>query len=151
MSTHTELKRVVDGKAYNTATAALIHEKELSPNDTYGPGYEHCLQLYRTRLGKFFLVERNEPYWNAVSGESDLRDHLFPMNQDQATKWMEEHCNDKIESYIDVPEAGDPSTTLTLRMDKTLKILLNAAAIKEGISMNVWCVRVLAQAVAQDE
>lgn len=150
ISARAPLKRVIDGKSYNTATSTLIHHVELSTHETYGPGFEHCLQLYRTRFGKFFLVERNESYLNAASGESDLRDNLFPLDQDQALKWMEKHCNEKVEKYIDVPEAGDPSTTLTLRMDRALKNLLNAAALKEGVSMNVWCVRILEEAVAEE-
>ncbi len=145
------LKRVIDGKAYNTETATLIHEEDLpdvdANFDTFGPDSEHCVQLYRTRFGKFFLVERNEAFMNLATEEVDFRDSIYPLEQEDAMKWMEKYCNDKIERYLDVEEAGDSSTTLTLRMEKITKVLLGGAAAKEGVSMNAWCVRALQEAV----
>jgi predicted HicB family RNase H-like nuclease len=73
------------------------------------------------------------------------------LETDHAIKWMEKHCNTKITDYVQVPEAGEPSTTLTLRLDTVLKICLNAAAVQEGISMNLWCVRALEAAMKQHE
>lgn len=142
------LKRVLDGKSYNTETATLIHEHveddELVENGPHGPNpYPPYQQLYRTRFGKFFLVLRNESVWNHALEESDLQDRIVPVEIERAVKWMELHCNEKIDQFVDVPEAGDPSTTLTLRMDKALKISLNTASITDGISMNAWCVRAL--------
>jgi hypothetical protein len=142
------LKRVIDGKSYNTDTATLLHEHveedELQENGPHGPNpYPFYQQLYRTRYGKFFLALRNESFLNHATGENDLLDRIVPVEIDRAVKWMELYCNEKIEQFVDVPEAGDPSTTLTLRMDKALKSSLNTASIAEGISMNVWCVRAL--------
>ena len=146
MSTNSPIKRVIDGKSYNSTTATLIHEEDLSTRDD--DPHPHCLQLYRTRFGQFFMVERNEEFMNLAIDEVDLRDSICPMSQDVALKWMEKYCNANIEQFMEVPEAGDPSTTLTLRMDKTVKILLNAMAIQAGESMNVWCVRILTKAVS---
>ncbi len=152
-STWPSMKRVIDGKAYNTDTAQLVHEyveDEDSPNPRhpYGMGqYPYAEQMFRTRLGKFFLVIRHEPYLNPANEDVDLRDRIVPLKQDDAIKWMEKHCNEKITDFVEVPEAGDPSSTLTLRLDKVLKILLGAAAVKDGVSLNHWCVRVLEAAV----
>lgn len=148
------LKQVIDGKAYNTATATLIYEY-LESDDTvsghrhpYGmEEYPYAEQMFRTRFGKFFLVIRNESSMNPAHNEIELKDRIIPLESDKAIKWMEKHCNDKIDQYVEVPEAGEPSTTLTLRLDKILKIGLNAAAIQEGVSMNVWCVRALDAAI----
>ena len=148
------MKRVIDGKAYNTDTAQLIHEYSEDEDDTPHPRhpfgmaqYPYAVQMFRTRLGKFFLVIRNEPYKNPANDDVDLRDRIVPLERDDAIKWMEKHCNEKITDFVEVPEAGDPSTTLTLRLDKVLKILLGAAAVKDGVSLNQWCVRVLEAAV----
>lgn len=149
MSTHSPIKRVIEGKSYNTATATLVHEEELPSNDVYGPEFDPCLQLYRTRFGKFFLVNRNESYWNHAINEGDMRDTITPLDYGQAIKWMEKFCNNKIEEFMEVAEAGDPSTTLTLRMDKGLKFQLNAIAVKNNVSMNVWCVQALANTVSR--
>jgi len=110
-----------------------------------------ALAVATARLEELRVLKTElEKLRSALSEGIDLRDNFFPLDQDQAVNWMEKYCNEKIEKYLEVPEAGDPSTTLTLRMDKALKILLNAASIKEGVSMNVWCVRVLEQAVAEE-
>ena len=151
------IKRVIDGKAYNTETAQLIHEYLEGEDDTPNPRHPfgmaqhpYAEQLYRTRLGKFFLVLRHEPYRNPAiqdGGDLDLRDRIVPLEPEHAMKWMEKHCNEKITDFVELPEAGEPSTTLTLRLDKVLKILLGAAAVKDGVSLNSWCVRVLESAV----
>jgi hypothetical protein len=148
------MKQVIEGKAYNTATSKLIHEHSVDYDENqhnFGPEYPYTEQLFRTRFGKFFLVVHNEAYNNPAIDDIDLRNRIVPLETDHAVKWMEKHCNDKITDYVDVPEAGEPSTTLTLRLDKVLKISLNAAAIQEGVSMNQWCVRALEAAVAQHE
>ena len=146
MSTNSPIKRVIDGKSYNSTTATLIHDEDLS-TESDDPTWPHCLQLYRTRFGQFFMVERNELFMNLAIDEVDRRDSICPMSQDAALKWMEKYCNEKIEQFMEVPEAGDPSTTLTLRMDKTIKLLLNTMASQAGESMNACCVRILTKAV----
>ena len=147
------VKRVIAGKAYNTETSSLLHEHleddEASPHRHPFGMEEHpyAEQMYRNRLGKFFLVVRNESYMNPTIDNVDLQDHVYPLDVERATKWMEDHCNSKLFELLDVPEAGDPSSTLTLRIDKILKIRLNTAAIQENISMNAWCARALEYAI----
>jgi hypothetical protein len=139
--THKNFKKIIDGKVYNTATSALIHTADLAVQNTiFDPDENpHCQQLYRTRLGKFFVVERNESYFNLANNELDLRDNIFPMTSVDAIKWMEDKCNEKIEQFVEVDEAGDPDTTLTLRISKGHKIVLNAIAMKKGVSLNGLC------------
>lgn len=145
------MKRVIDGNAYNTETASLVHEYvedyDAHPRHQFGPEYPYVQQMFRTRYGKFFKVLRNEVYLNPATEEIDLRSRIEPLEAEQAMKWMEQHCNDKIETYFEVPEAADSSTTLTLRISKLLKIRVNAAAVSEGISMSIWCERALEDAL----
>ena len=108
-------KQVINGKAYNTQTATLIHEHidndDAHPRHPFGMAqFPYAEQLFRTRFGKFFLVLRNESYWNPAIDDSDLQDRIVPLKPEQAIKWIEEYCNEKISDYIDVPEAGEPST-----------------------------------------
>lgn len=65
------------------------------------------------------------------------------MTSEDAIKWMEERCNEKIEKFVDVGEAGDPDTTLTLKISKGHKIVLTAIAMKQGLSLNGLCVLAL--------
>ena len=141
---HKDVKKIIDGKAYNTATAALIHTEYLPVHDSFSRDqYPHCQQIYRTRLGKFFLVERNELYANLANDELDLRDNIYPMTSGEAIKWMEERCNEKIDQFVEVDEAGDPDTTLTLRVSKVYKMVLNVIAMKKGLTLNGLCVLAL--------
>jgi len=151
----TPIKQVINGRAYNTETSRFIHE--YLDNDTSKPRHSfgmeqfpYAEQMFRTRFGKFFLILRNEPHWNPAIDELDLQDRVIPVDPEQAIKWMEKYCNEKIADYVDVPEAGEPSTTLTLRLDKVLKIFLNAAAVHDGVSMNLWCVRALEAALKEN-
>lgn len=134
-------KEVIDGKAYNTATSTLIHE--IVEWGVQPLGHTEAKQLYKNRLGKWFFVVRNEQYRNPVNDNLDLRTRVVPLNQEDAAKWMEKYCPDKLLELLDVPEAGDPSATLSLRMSKELKIKLSALAIQEGISLNAWCLAAL--------
>lgn len=50
------MKRVMDGKAYDTATAEVVCELECSVE--YGSFGWHDTALYRTQRGRFFLAGR---------------------------------------------------------------------------------------------
>lgn len=135
------MKKVIEGKVYSTESSTLIREEDFREQDD--DPHPFVQQMYRTRLGKFFLVHRNEKFFNGNIDDVDLQDRIIPLTQEQAVNWMEKYCNNKITDYVDVPEAGEPSTTLTLRLDKGLKLKLGIAAVGAGVSMNSWCVRVL--------
>ena len=55
------------------ATAALIHEQYKEDEEEENP-HPYAEQMYRARLGKFFLVLRNESYINPAIADGDLRD-----------------------------------------------------------------------------
>lgn len=138
-------KEVIDGRAYNTATSLLVHEiveREVQPF-----GHAAATQLYKNRLGKWFFVMRNEVFPNPANDDADLRNRVVPLEQEDAVKWMEQNCPDKLLELLDVPEAADPSATISLRMPKELKIKLSALAIQEGISLNAWCLAALTRSL----
>lgn len=135
------MKTVIDGKVYSTIGSMLVHElvKEQVPPF----GHTEATQLYKNRLGRWFLVLRNEVYSNDSNGDLDLRDRVIPLEQEDAITWMEHHCSNKLLELMEVPEAGDPGATVSLRMPKELKIKLTTIAIQEGISLNAWCIEAL--------
>lgn len=143
------MKKVIEGKVYSTESSTLIHEENFSEQEDHP--HPFVQQMYRTRLGKFFLVHRNEEFFNGNIDDVDRQDRIIPLTQEQAVNWMEKHCNEKITNYVQLPEAGDPSTTLTLRLGKFLKLQLSAASVGAGVSMNSWCVRVLEAALNKQE
>ena len=77
------IKQVIDGKAYNTETANFIHEYIRDDDNDWpeDPRYPYSEQMFRTRFGKFFLVVRNESFFNPANDEADMRDRVIPLNR----------------------------------------------------------------------
>ena len=85
------MKRVVDGKVYDTDTAKLVYE--------YSRGFSGVARfiyegLYKTKLGRFFIEYSGGPYsvygeceGSTVSGSSGIR----VVDADEAMKWCERH------------------------------------------------------------
>ena len=135
------IKKVIDGKVYSTTGAMLIHE--LLEDGVRPFGQTQAIQLYKNRLGKWYFVARNELFHNLKNGDLDLRDRVEPCEQEDAIKWMEQHCPEKLLELLEVPEASDPSSTISLRMPKEMKIKMTTLAIQEGLSLNAWCIETL--------
>ncbi|KLK91004.1 hypothetical protein AA309_22780 [Microvirga vignae] len=135
------IKKVINGKSFNTATSEMIHEECFAERDD--DPYPYCEALYKTRYGAYFIVKYNEEYYNPHNEEIDLRDAIEPLPKEKAMAWLEKYNNKKIYDYFDVEEAGDEDTTLTLRMSKSLKKRLSEAAIDADQSLNAWCVKTL--------
>jgi predicted HicB family RNase H-like nuclease len=135
------IKKVIDGKVYSTIGAMLIHE--LLKEDVQPFGQTEATQLYKNRLGKWFFVVRNELFHNLINDETDLRDRVQPCKQEDAFKWMEQHCPQRILELLEVPEASDPSATISLRVPREMKIKMTTLAIEEGLSLNGWCIETL--------
>ena len=98
------MKKVIEGKVYSTESSTLIHEENFSEQEDHP--HPFVQQMYRTRLGKFFLVYRNEEFFNGNIDDVDRQDRIIPLTQEQAVNWMEKHCNEKITNYVQLPEAG---------------------------------------------
>lgn len=99
------MKKIINGKMYNTETAKLIGE--------WGNGYNridfHWTEedLYKKKNGEYFLhgaggamSKYQEPCGNGWSGS----DKIIKMTPDEARKWAEEHLT--ADQYIE--EFGEP-------------------------------------------
>ena len=86
------MKKIVEGKRYDTETATLIGE--------YGSGshgdFERIHEgLYRTKTGNYFVAGSGGPKTrysvqveqNCWSGSSDI----YPLKQDEALEWAQAH------------------------------------------------------------
>lgn len=72
------MKKVIDGKLYNTKTADLICERD---NGYYWRDFNYCSEcLYRTKKGSWFIY-----------GDGNGRDSIEPITKDEAFQWMQEH------------------------------------------------------------
>lgn len=85
------MKRVIEGKLYNTETAELIHEWS---NNMGSRDFKHCEEsLYRTTKGAWFLVGEGGPmskYAEPVSGGMIGGSALTPLSDREAQRWLED-------------------------------------------------------------
>lgn len=136
------LKRIIDGKTYNTETATQLASWSSANNpDTAHQQYEHGGILFQTRFGAYFVVQYDEGQdpWD------DNYEKLIPLEPEQAQRWAEKHCSaDDVEALFgEMPEAGEAEAKLTLRMPDALRKRLVVLAEGQKQSLNAWIVRCL--------
>jgi len=90
------MKKVIDGKLYNTETATLLHEWN---NGVRGNDFRGCEEsLYITKKGTFFLAGSGGPmskYAQALDQNSwGGSEGLEPLSTKEALDWAETHDMD---------------------------------------------------------
>lgn len=99
------MKKVINGKMYNTETAEKIDGWS---NGYYGNDFRNCTErLYRKRTGEFFLHGWGGPmskYAESLGNMTSGGEKITPFTEDEAKEWMEEHSD--VDTYIDV--FGEP-------------------------------------------
>ncbi len=87
------MKRVIDGKIYNTETAELLHEWS---NGKFTSDFGHCEEsLYKTKKGAYFIAGEGGAMTgyarscgsNSTYGGSGIR----VLSEAEAMTWLEEH------------------------------------------------------------
>jgi HicB family len=139
-------KRIIEGKTYNTETAARLAGWDITEEEypiTHG---EH---LYQNRFGAFFL------YTYADNGPDGPEEGLTPYNPEQAQAWLQKHRSydvELIESLFGkLPEAGTSESKFTLRLPDSLRDRLAVRAKKNGQSLNAWIIKCLERCAPPDE
>jgi hypothetical protein len=94
----TIMKKVIDGKVYNTETAECLHNWD---NGHYGNDFRSCEEsLYKTKKGAYFLHGEGGPMSkyaqncgnNSVCGGQGIE----PISEKVAMEWLEEHNGDDV-------------------------------------------------------
>jgi hypothetical protein len=150
----TNLKKIINGKSYNTATATTIGTW-FTPTNIRNSGYfEGVESLYQKKSGEFFLVVESRG-GGAPGGHIANSDHypgyvLVPVTISQATRWAE--LRDMTDDAgvaealgIDDDEEDDVPDAVNLRLSPSLMKRVTALAQKEGKSRQEWIVRCLEQ------
>lgn len=131
------MKKIIEGKTYNTETATRIAEELFSNPHDAGMIFN---ELYQTRHGAYFRFYGTEyDEWPA---------RIEPLSPAEAQVWMEKHASvELIEQHFgEMPEAGDSESRFTLRMPDSLKQRIDVAAKTNNQSTNAWIVRALEKA-----
>jgi predicted HicB family RNase H-like nuclease len=143
----TSVKRVIDGKTYNTDTSTLVAQYEYEDDK----GYETVAEVYQNRGGAFFIVHSwKEPDPDSQFGETTDK-VLFEASSREEMERLIARGQHSIEILDEgalalPPEAEaeeEPATTAYLRLPPALKNRIEAAAKKEELSLNAWAIRCL--------
>ncbi len=133
------MKKVIDGKLYNTETAEFIGywDNGQSPRE-----FTFCSEtLYRTKSGRYFIHgegHANSMYgvWHGNSG--GWGEQIRPYTAAEARKWAEEHLDaeDYIKAFGEPEEASDTKATLMISISPEFKRRLEKMREDTGKSIS---------------
>ena len=130
------MKKIINGKMYNTETAKMVGEYDYSgPSDN---NYFHE-ELYRKRTGEYFIFGRGNaaskyaehlPYGGWVGSEE-----IIPLTYDRAREWAEAHM--EVEDYeVEFGEVSegeaDGEVMLSLRVSEQARVALDRYCARTG-------------------
>jgi hypothetical protein len=101
------MKRVIDGKVYDTEKSGLIHEWD---NGLPAGDMNYCQEvLYRTKQGTYFLVGdggAGTSYSRQIGNNLSGDDKWSVLSEQDALEWLQSHeaDADTITTYFDLPE-----------------------------------------------
>ncbi len=100
------MKKVIDGKLYDTETAEKLGGRESPFN--YGDFNYFWEALYRTEKGAYFIAGEGNamsPYSEPVPNGRGPGTGLRPVSEAEARRWVEEYLDaDDYEEIFGVPE-----------------------------------------------
>jgi predicted HicB family RNase H-like nuclease len=131
------MKRIINGKTYNTDTATLVARSwwvDWEQGDA-----EIRSDLYLTRGGAFFLVHTGP-------SDADIRTVFEPMERDAVDTWLTTGEVEVLDTsvFAEPEEAAaerEPEATLYVRVPRSLKDRIEAGANDDDLSVNAWVMR----------
>ncbi|CAJ3093702.1 Uncharacterised protein [Burkholderia pseudomallei] len=132
------MKRIINGRTYNIATATRVFED--GPYDNMSMAW---WGLYQTRHGEFFKVIVDH------DGETVLE--FRPVTDIEAQTILEKHANHLVEQYFgEMPEGGAAERRLTIRIPGNLADRLESLAKAQSMSLNTYAMRCFERCAAAD-
>jgi hypothetical protein len=135
--TEVGLKRIIEGKTYNTATATEVFSV------SNGGMSDAWFGLFQTRHGAFFKVKADH--------DGSLLE-FDPLTDDEAQAVLEKHGQARlIEKYFGLmPEGGAAERRFTMRLPENLAARIEKVAKAKSQSFNTYAMRALENAVRED-
>lgn len=144
------MKKIINGKVYDTATAQKIAEWEINlPTDI---NYL-CESLYLKKTGEYFIFGSGgaNTRYASVSGSGNFRpgELIVPITLDNAKKWAEEHLDGNTYEAIfgDVVEDDGSITLTTIRLPSALVETVRRRAIENGVTMTAYIQAAIEKAI----
>ena len=130
------MKKIINGKVYDTETAKKVGEYE--PNPYRSDFHWYCETLYKKKTGEFFLHGEGNaasPYSRSC-GQNEWcgGERIEPMSYKGAQKWAEEHLDgDEYCEIFGEPDEDAEDVTLGLNVSAAAAAKLKTEAAKLGI------------------
>jgi hypothetical protein len=142
------MKKVINGKVYDTSTAKRLGEYEPSPYRTDFHWY--CETLYQKKTGEFFLAGEGNAaskYSRSV-GQNEWcgGEQIKPLIYAEAQAWAEEHLDG--EDYCEIfgePDEDSEDVALNLMISAAASAKLKKSAAQNGISLRAQVERWIAE------
>jgi hypothetical protein len=139
------MKRVIDGKTYNTDTATTVARWNYVDHD----GYDTEATLFQTKGGAFFAVHVWEVTVSDAIGcrETKLKTYVEVLSRDDVEKRKTtedfEVLNEEALGELppEAAEEEEKGATIFVRVPEALKAVAEAAARKADLSLNSWVMR----------
>jgi hypothetical protein len=143
------MKRIINGKTYNTETATKICDWSNWDIDPSSCSFEYGEIIYQTRYGAYFL------YKYAFPNDDKSEETITPFSPQEAQEWMENVTYVDLTKHIEehfgeMPEAGISESRITLRMPDSLKSKIEVFAKKNQQSLNAWIVKTIEKSIAYE-
>lgn len=138
------MKKIINGKRYDTETAELVGEWANTYN--YSNFSYECEELYRKKTGEFFLYGEGGPMSNyAIPTDNNNwtgSSKITPLTIDEAKKWAEKNLDaDDYEKYFELEKEGN--IAFSLLIPENLHSRLKNESEKTGESMKDIIVKAL--------
>ena len=131
------MKKVINGRMYNTETAEKLAEWDNSLWDGFD---DYSETLYRKHTGEFFLYGHGRP--SAVYAQSDIArwmtgdQAIVLLSEQEAREWAEEHLSgDEYEEIFGVIEEDESQAILSISISANAMDCGQRAAAERGISL----------------
>lgn len=100
------MRRIIDGKMYNTATATLVGEYRYSTSNDW---FYECEELYLKKNGEWFMLGEggSKSKYREQCGSSNWcgGEVIKPFTKEEAKKWLEDNkCTAAYIKYFGEPE-----------------------------------------------
>jgi hypothetical protein len=133
------MKKIIEGRVYNTDTAELVGEWANTYNTR---DFNFCIEkLYRKKTGEFFIHGRGGPMSRyAVSVGSNTMcgsEQIRPISFEYAKRWAEEHLTaDEYEGLFGEVVEDDSRRVVAISLTVAAHGKLKRAAGEKGITVS---------------
>lgn len=133
------MKKIINGKVYNTSTAKRLGEYE--PNPYCSDFYYFCETLYQKKTGEFFLHGEGNAAskYSRSCGQNEWcgSEKIIPMTYKEAQKWAEDHLDgDEYCEIFGEPDEDADDVLIGVRVSAAAADKLKKLSMMTGRSQN---------------